>query len=43
MQEKRDKLIQKNKSLCQKNKGTLSAKAFEYLLEYLTVSNIVLS
>jgi FtsZ-binding cell division protein ZapB len=37
MQAKRDDLIQKNKSLRQKNKGTLSAKAIEYLLGYLTI------
>jgi FtsZ-binding cell division protein ZapB len=37
MQAKRDDLIQKNKSLRQKNKGTLSTKAIEYLLGYLTV------
>jgi cell division protein FtsB len=37
MQVKRDDLIRKNKSLHQKNKGTLSAKAFEYLLKYLGV------
>jgi hypothetical protein len=32
MQTKRDDLIRKNKSLRQKNKGTFSAKVFEYLL-----------
>jgi FtsZ-binding cell division protein ZapB len=37
MQAKSDDLIQKNKSLRQKNKGTLSAKAIEYLLGYLTI------
>jgi mRNA-degrading endonuclease RelE of RelBE toxin-antitoxin system len=35
MQEKRDDLIRKNKSLRQKNKGTFSARVFEYLLQYL--------
>ena len=37
MQAKRDDLIRKNKSLRQKNKGMLPAKAFEYLLGYLGV------
>jgi hypothetical protein len=37
MQAKRDDLIRKNKLLRQKNKGTSSAKAFEYLLQYLGV------
>jgi FtsZ-binding cell division protein ZapB len=37
MQAKRNNLIRKNKSLHQKNKGTLSAKAIEYLLGYLAV------
>jgi hypothetical protein len=32
MQEKRDDLIQKNKSLCQKNNGVSPAKIIEYLL-----------
>jgi FtsZ-binding cell division protein ZapB len=37
MQAKSDDLVQKNKSLRQKNKGALSAKAIEYLLGYLVV------
>jgi hypothetical protein len=37
MQAKRDDLVWKNKSLRQKNKGMLSAKANEYLLGYLNV------
>jgi uncharacterized coiled-coil DUF342 family protein len=37
MQAKRDDLIRKNKSPRQKNKGTLSAKANEYLLGCLTI------
>jgi FtsZ-binding cell division protein ZapB len=37
VQAKRDDLIRKNKSLCQKNKGMFSAKAVEYLLGYLGV------
>jgi hypothetical protein len=37
MQVKSDDLIRKNKSLHQKNKGTLSTKATEYLLGYLIV------
>jgi hypothetical protein len=32
MQAKRDDLIRKNKSFCQKNKGVSSAKVTEYLL-----------
>jgi FtsZ-binding cell division protein ZapB len=35
MQAKRDDLVRKNKSLRQKNKGMMSAKAIEYLLGYL--------
>jgi FtsZ-binding cell division protein ZapB len=38
MQANRDDLIRKNKSLRQKNKGMLSAKAIEYLLGYLTIT-----
>jgi hypothetical protein len=38
MEAKRGDLIRKNKSLRQKNKGTLSAKAIEYLLGYLTIT-----
>jgi FtsZ-binding cell division protein ZapB len=34
-QAKRDDLVRKNKSLRQKNKGMMSAKAIEYLLGYL--------
>jgi FtsZ-binding cell division protein ZapB len=37
MQAKRDNLIQKNKSLRQKNKGMFPTKSFEYLLGYLGV------
>jgi hypothetical protein len=37
MQAKSDDLVWKNKSLRQKNKGMLSAKATEYLLGYLFV------
>jgi hypothetical protein len=37
MYAKWDNLIWKNKSLCQKNKGTSAAKALEYLLQYLGV------
>jgi FtsZ-binding cell division protein ZapB len=37
MQAKRDDLVRKNKSLRQKNKGMMSAKAIEYLLGYLIV------
>jgi hypothetical protein len=37
MQAKRGNLIRKNKSLRQKNKGTLATNAIEYLLGYLTV------
>jgi hypothetical protein len=37
MQAKRDNLIRKNKSLRQKNKGTLDTKSIEYLLGFLTV------
>jgi hypothetical protein len=37
MQAKSDDLVQKNKSLRQKNKGALSAKAIEYLLGCLVV------
>jgi hypothetical protein len=37
MQAKSDDLVQMNKSLRQKNKGTLSAKAIEHLLGCLVV------
>jgi hypothetical protein len=37
MQAKSDDLVRKNKSLHQKNKGTLVAKAIEYLLGSLVV------
>jgi hypothetical protein len=37
MQAKSDDLVQKNKSLRQKNKGALSAKDIEYLLGCLVV------
>jgi FtsZ-binding cell division protein ZapB len=37
MQAKSDDLVQKNKSLRQKNKGVLSSTTIEYLLGYLTI------
>jgi FtsZ-binding cell division protein ZapB len=37
MKAKKDNLVRKNKSLRQKNKCTLPAKAIEYLLGYLTI------